>query len=244
MDRNAIMDIPKHGVNNTHNTMHREKRNEAHSSVSPVPAKLDAGQGSTTREQLSKLNQDRRPQETRPTDNTSTGSKLDISSAQAQRNAPPARSERIPSWHSDHTSHSTADIVDTGEMRLRQMSSIEKKIMDFDRSESLNELGSTTANLSSLSSLATVRAAPRIADALAVIPAKAETQRLQPVLLSGEKPDKELMQKWTEIFRHRTRPQHPGTVIHIHSASHCEAECSWVRGKRPKMRVMTWCDKF
>jgi len=77
--------------------------------------------------------------------------------------------------------HGTADFIDTGESRLSQMSSIEEKLMGMDER------------------------APGTRYARAF-----EESRQRPMLVPAEKLDPETMSKWQEIFRHRTRPQHPG----------------------------------
>lgn len=78
--------------------------------------------------------------------------------------------------------HGTADFIDTGESRQSQMSSIEEKLMGMDGK------GEGTKNATAF-----------------------EEAQQRPLLVPAEKLDPETMSRWQEIFRHRTRPQHPGT---------------------------------
>ena len=78
--------------------------------------------------------------------------------------------------------HGTADFIDTGESRLSQMSSIEEKLMGMDEMSA----GTRTAT------------------------GAEEEAQTRPMLVPAEKLDPETMKKWHDIFRHRTRPQHPG----------------------------------
>lgn len=166
-----------------------------------------------TMERLSKLKADMKPGSS--TANTLVPT-LDVGRVQ-QRNASSAAGPLSPSRHG------TADLVDTGELRLSQMSSIEQRLMGIDysrdgstiimpgaqrasqRSSAPNASNELSATMGNYGTDCTVREA-----------VVREQQKQKPSMMQAEKLDTETMQKWHDIFRDRTRPQHPGAVLLQH----------------------------
>ena len=169
-----------------------------------------------TMDRLSKLKQEMRVGQTKPP----AVAKLDLS--KVQRDQAGASGPFSPSQHG------TADFVDTGESRLSQMSNIEERLMGMDHgadkdSEHTVKKVPSAANsqpsrqLSSHSgSPAPAQSAPAPnvlnAASAASVSVAPTTGRHRPTLVPGERLEKEAMNKWCEIFSHRTRPQHPGTA--------------------------------
>ncbi len=169
-----------------------------------------------TMDRLSKLKQEMRVGQTKPP----AVAKLDLSKVQ--------RDQEGPSGPFSPSQHGTADFVDTGESRLSQMSNIEERLMgmdhgaDKDSEHSVKKVPSAansqpSRQLSSHSgSPAPAQSAPAPnvlnAASAASVSVAPTTGRHRPTLVPGERLDKETMNKWCEIFSHRTRPQHPGTA--------------------------------
>ena len=118
--------------------------------------------------------------------------------------------------------HGTADFVDTGESRLSQMSNIEERLMGMDssngkfseqRPKMLPPVNSQPARSSHSGNVAPPQnvPTPNVLHAAASISVAPTKERQRPTLVPAERLDKETMNKWYEIFSHRTRPQHPGT---------------------------------
>ena len=173
-----------------------------------------------TMDRLSKLKQDMRVDQLAKL--PAPVVKLDLS--KVQRDQAGASGPFSPSQHGP------ADFVDTGESRLSQMSNIEERLMgidhgaDKDSEQSVKKVPAAansqpSRQLSAHSdSPAPAQSAPapngsvlRAASAASVSVAPT-TGRHRPTLVPGERLEKEAMNKWCEIFSHRTRPQHPGTA--------------------------------
>ena len=162
-----------------------------------------------TMDRLTKLKQDMRPGQTKP-----PGVALDMS--KVQRDPEGSSGPLSPSQHG------TADFVDTGESRLSQMSNIEERLMGMDssngkfseqRPKMLPPVNSQPARSSHSGNVAPPQnvPTPNVLHAAASISVAPTKERQRPTLVPAERLDKETMNKWYEIFSHRTRPQHPGT---------------------------------
>lgn len=167
-----------------------------------------------TMDRLSKLKQEMRVGLTKPP----AVVRLDLSKVQRDTESGPFSPSQ----------HGTADFVDTGESRLSQMSNIEERLMGMDHgadkhSEQSVKKVPAAANsqpsrqLSSHSGSPTPTQsapAPNVlhAASAASVSVAPTTGRQRPTLVPSERLDKETMNKWCEIFSHRTRPQHPGTA--------------------------------